>query len=87
MKTPLHIPHDIDGSSQTLDRKKPVPKVGQKVIVDGKYGVITKVLEPNTEEGFTGRFFVDVEERYYVREEEFYFSDYGTKVVPVQPLK
>lgn len=83
----LHIPHDIDGSSQSLGRAKLIPKVGQNVIYDGKQGTITKVIEPDPKTGVKGKFFVDLLESYYLSNKEFYYSDYNTIVIPVEPIK
>jgi hypothetical protein len=58
-----------------------MPTINQKVCICGvKYGTITRVYAPDESEGFSGRFVVYTPKN--KMNNYFWFSDYGTAVVP-----
>lgn len=61
-----------------------MPRINEKVKIGDRYGIITKVFEPN--EYHSGRFIVHIHEKNYEHDSEFWFTDYGTSVVPIQKL-
>ena len=60
------------------------PIVEQKVMINGIPGIVTDIFPPDESIGFSGRFKVDIFEKYRTYNAEFWWYDWCKSVIPVQ---